>query len=179
MLEIDSMKALEEALKPLDGPAKKRVLDWACAFYLGTHATTSSVTHVTATTSHGLGNKSVAKKKGKGKTLHKQIKDLNLSPGGKQSGKDFSLEKQPSNAKQKCVVAVYYLRDVLGVSAITIDHVYTYFKNAGWPAPTDLANTLQQAGSAGWLDTADAQNILITPIGGNLIDHQLPKPAKQ
>ena len=178
MSEIDSMKKVEEALEPLDEAAKKRVLDWACSRYLGQQAITPDTPLNTGSIKSGGGKKKAAKKKPKTKSMPKQIKNLNLNPSGKQSAKEFSLEKKPSNARQKCVVAVYYLRDIIGEPSVTTDHVFTYFKTAGWPIPTDLVNTLQQAGSTGWLDTADALNILITPIGENLIEHDLPKPVK-
>lgn len=178
MSEIDSMKSIEEALESLDDPAKKRVLDWACARYLGVRTTSNPVTAIVQDKSSNKEKRKVAKNKSKGKTMPKQIKDLNLKPIGKKSGNDFALEKKPTNVMQKCVVSVYYLRDELGLSAITVDHVFTFFKNAAWKVPADLVNTLQQAGTAGWLDTADSQNILITPMGENLVEHDLPKAAK-
>lgn len=178
MSEIDSMKKVEDALESLDEAAKKRVLDWACSRYLGQQAITPAASLDAGSIKSAGGKKKATKKKPKTKSMPKQIKDLNLNPSGKPSAKEFSLEKKPSNARQKCVVAIYYLRDIVGTPSVTTDHVYTYFKTAGWPIPTDLVNTLQQAGSTGWLDTADAQNILITPIGENLIEHELPKPVK-
>ena len=178
MSEINSMKSVEDALEPLDEAARKRVLDWACARYLGVQSTIAAVAQQPQDQSGSVKKAKTAKKKAKGKVLPKQIKDLNLKPPGKTSGQDFALEKKPSNVMHKCVVAVYYLRDELGLPAISVDHVFTFFKNATWKIPADLINTLQQAGTAGWLDTADSQNIIITPIGENLVEHDLPKKGK-
>jgi hypothetical protein len=108
----------------------------------------------------------------------KQIKDLNLNPQGKVSAKKFAEQKAPSNAKQKCVVAIYFLREQIGLSTISADHVFTYFKSAGWPIPADLLNTMQQAGTAGWLDTADGKDLKITHLGENLVEHELPQSDK-
>lgn len=178
MSEIDAMKSVEDALEPLNDAEKKRVLDWACSRYLGTAATIPPVSH-DSQDQRGSGKKpKPSKKKPKGKTIPKQIKNLNLKPKGKKSGLDFAVEKKPTNVLHKCVVAVYYLRDEIGLSAISVDHVFTFFKNASWKIPSDLVNTLQQAGTAGWLDTADSKNIIITPIGENLVEHDLPKKGK-
>lgn len=178
MSEIDAMKSVEDALKPLEKDEIKRVIDWACARYLGVQATDHSVKPDHKEPSINPRRKKSTNKKGKGKVIPKQIKNLNLKPNGKESGVNFALEKKPTNVMQKCVVAVYYLRDVLELPAISADHVFTFFKNATWKVPSDLINTLQQAGTAGWLDTADSKNIIITPIGENLVEHDLPKPVK-
>jgi hypothetical protein len=61
---------------------------------------------------------------------------------------------------------------------VTVSAVYTFFKTLNWPLPADLKNALQQAGSAGWLDTADAENIKLTSTGENLVEHSLP-PSKK
>ncbi len=37
---------------------------------------------------------------------------------------------------------------------------------------------MHQAGSAGWLDTADSEEIKLTSMGENLIEHELPKEQK-
>jgi len=175
------MQKFEEALESLDDGARKRVLDWVCARYLGESAAKSAANYVQH---EDPGKKAKSKPKPKGKSgsgkkkskaIPKLIKSLSFNPNGKKSGKSFAEEKKPTNAKEKGVVAAYYCRDVLEVDAVTIDHVFSFFKAVGWPIPADLLNTLQQAGSAGWLDTADSQNIVITAMGDNLIEHTLPK----
>lgn len=180
MSEIDAMRSLEIAMESLDDGAKKRVLDWASAKYLGRSA---EVNYDMESSKHSSQTPNVTKKtsgskKSRTKSIPRLIKELNLVPKGKQSGKEFAEEKNPGNVRAKCVVCAYYLREVISVQEISVDHVYTFFKAAGWPIPSDLVNTLQQAGSAGWLDTSDQKNILITPMGENLIEHELPKPSK-
>ncbi|MDB5598294.1 MAG: hypothetical protein JWN71_338 [Xanthobacteraceae bacterium] len=105
-------------------------------------------------------------------------KGLNLTPQGKQSAAQFAIAKAPSNVREKCVVAVFYLRDVIGLEKINVIAVFTFFKTVQWPTPADLKNTLQQAGSAGWLDTADSDDIKLASLGENLIDHDLPRKPK-
>jgi hypothetical protein len=184
MSEIDAMKSIETAFAALDEAAQKRVLDWAWARYVqgaapSTHGQGHSGSALSTKQLPAGGASSPAAKKGKkSKVIPKQVMDLNLSPSGKQSGKAFADAKAPTNVKQKCVVAIYYLRDTVGLPAVTADHVFTFFKNVGWPAPTDLINTLQQAGSAGWLDSANSEDLKITPIGENLIEHELSTAQK-
>lgn len=105
-------------------------------------------------------------------------KTLNLSPQGKQSAAQFAAAKAPSNVKEKCVVAVYYLRDVVELPNVTAQAVFTFFKSVQWPTPADLKNTLQQAGTDGWLDTANSEDIKLTSLGENLVEHDLPRKPK-
>jgi hypothetical protein len=94
------------------------------------------------------------------------------------SAVQFATEKSPTNLMQKCVVAVHYLRDTIEMEKVTTQAVFTFFKHLSWPVPADLKNTLQQAGTAGWLDTANSQDIKLTSLGENLIEHNLPAKAK-
>jgi hypothetical protein len=115
-----------------------------------------------------------AKSSKKTKSIIAMDKSLNLTPSGKKSAAQFATEKAPANVKQKCVVAVYYLREFIGLDKIGVSAVYTVFKTLGWPIPSDLKNTLQQAGSEGWLDTSDADDIKVTSMGENVVEHSLP-----
>lgn len=183
MSEIDAMKGIESNFDKLDVEAQKRVLDWAYSRYVQTQPPAVKAGHPASPPKHAEAEKTSSgsrstKKSKRSKMTLKLIKDLNLVPSGKQSGKDFAQEKAPSNAKQKCVVAIYYVREIVGLSVISADHVFTFFKASGWPIPSDMLNTLQQAGTAGWLDTSDAQDMKLTHIGENLVEHDLPKPAK-
>jgi len=105
----------------------------------------------------------------------KHLKDLNLSPSGKQSFEEFKKEKRPTNQNHKCVVAIYYLTKILGLKKVSIDHVYSVFKAASWPIPSDFPNRLHQAGTAGHLDTVDKENYRVTNTGENLVEFKLPK----
>lgn len=170
--EIEIIQMVYDALSELgDDDARKRVLAWANAKFLGTSpAPAQALSPVAADAERAAGKK----RKGKAKVVLKQVKDLNLQPSGKKSARAFAEEKAPTNQKQKCVVAVYYLLNVLGLAKVGADHVYTFFKGVEWPAPANLPNTLHQAGSAGWLDTADSDDLKVTPIGENLVEHNLP-----
>lgn len=190
--EIDALKTVDETLSAIDKEARVRVLDWANSKY--SDSVVSAVKDVDASVPKdqaqpfsvtSITKKAASKAKSKTKSTKKSkptfqpIKDLDLYPSGKISAKDFVTEKKPTNHKQKCVVALYYLLNFLNLETVSIDHIYTFFKSCNWKLPTDLPNMMSQAGSAGWLDTSNLKDIRLTPMGENLITHDLPKKQKQ
>ena len=183
MTEGEAVKAIDDALSGLDPEAQVRVLNWANHKFLGLAAYTApgNIAQVgdapskpAETVKQSVGKKPTLSGGKKPKVVLKQDKTLVLSPNGKVSASEFTKQKNPTNAKQKCVVAIFYIRDILEYDAVSIDQVYTFFKGVGWPVPANLANTLHQAGSEAWLDTAEAENLKITPLGENLVEHDLP-----
>ena len=174
------MKSIGEALEGLSEDELSRVLDWANSKY------GDGIVESNPKKPVGGGRvdekpltktkKRAAKKiSGKAKVILKVLKDVNFHPKGKPSATDFAQEKQPPSLIQKCVVATYYMREICAISEISVSHVNTFFKAVKWKVPSDLPNTLSQAGSAGWLDTVDQEKIKITSTGENLVEHDLPK----
>jgi hypothetical protein len=189
MSEVKAIEAVDVALGALEAEERARVLGWALAKY-GAAAQIVPTAHKPAASAKpvesappGNAGMSTAKAKTskaskKSKTIISMDKNLNLSPSGKKSAAQFAAEKSPTNVKEKCVVAVYYLRDIIEMEKVTAQAVFTYFKHLQWPVPADLKNTLQQAGTEGWLDTADSEDIKLTSLGENLVEHNLPAKAK-
>lgn len=183
MDELDAMKAVGSSLEELPKDAQQRVLTWAISKFgpegsLPMAAQVSKPSGGSTTTDKSCSTPKSGKVGKKAKITLSMDKALNLAPANGPSASAFQSEKAPSSVLQKCVVAAYYLRDHSNANSVTANGVYTFFKTVGWKLPTDLKNTLQQAGSKGWLDTADSENILITTIGENLIEHDLPTKAK-
>lgn len=190
MSEVDAIKAISDAFEKLDAEAQARVLNWAQSKYGGTApAAARPAPHVHADAPQKeLSSPSRPKAKAakqpkakaakKGKTVISMDKSLNLLPKGKETAVQFAAAKSPSNVMQKCVVATYYLRDVIELEKVTVQAVLTFFKTVQWPVPADLKNTLQQAGTAGWLDTANSEDIKLTSAGENLVEHSLPAKPK-
>ena len=183
MDEIEAMKAIAEKMEKLSDAERGRVISWATSKYGlpsgGAVPPASSSAPVAPQSSVRVSkgaSSTTAPKKGskKAKSIIAMDKSLNLSPAGKVSAADFASGKAPQNVMQKCVVAVYYLRDIIEMDTITVSAVYTFFKTLSWPVPSDLRNTLQQAGTKGWLDTKDSEDIKLTSMGENLIEHTLP-----
>lgn len=173
--EIEIIQAVDKALSELDDDAKKRVLAWVNAKYASDAATLTTKAAPTPPPKGGGRVTTGRKRKAKSKVAPKQIKDLNLRPKGKESVGDFADKKRPTNQMQKCVVALYYLLNVLKLDKAGLNHVFTVFKDVGWRVPANLANTLHQTGTVGWLDTADSEDLKVTGIGENLVEHDLPK----
>ena len=183
--EVEAIKAVAVAFEKLDEAARLRVLGWANAKYDGDYKPATEGKNEEKdpvrrrekkrTDDVSKGTKSAKR----AKSIIKIDKSLDLNPSGKQSADAFAKEKSPTNGKQKGVVAAYYIREKLDKEKVTIEQVAAYFKGVGWPLPADLKNVLQQAGTEGWLDTADNQNILITSSGETLVEHKLPKTASK
>ena len=93
--------------------------------------------------------KSAARKSGR-KPSYSATKNINFKPDGKKSWTDFAAAKNPTTMLEKALLAVYYISETLGRSVATGD-VIAAFDAAGWRNASDPANTLQQAGSKGWL----------------------------
>lgn len=120
--------------------------------------------------------KRTKKRKASGPTL---VKDLDLRPKTGTTWKDFSGAKAPRNYNEKSTVAIYYLIKTAKVAAVTTDHVYTAYKDAGWKVPANLPNHLQSVASTkAWIDTSSMADIKLTIAGENFVEHDLPKQPK-
>jgi hypothetical protein len=87
--------------------------------------------------------------------------------------KGFAEAHPAKNTVQKSVVVVYWLAKELGLSPLSVDHVYSAFKTLGWPIPASLLNTLQKAGTENFLDTKKSADIKLTTHGENLVEFQI------
>jgi hypothetical protein len=172
MSEFKAMEAVDVALNPLTPEERARVLGWAHQKYGGPPQHKSAPLH--AKDAKPASTKSTKKSK----TIISMDKSLNLNPSGEISAVDFANGKAPATVIQKCVVAVYYLRDMVKLEKVGVSGVFTFFKHLSWPVPNDLKNTLQQAGTAGYLDTANSEDIKLTHHGDNLVEHKLPPKAE-
>ena len=182
--EIDALKAVDTALSELDDPtARERVLSWAWKKFVSTHTPaatdeTDDSTHPAKRTKKKVigSNKTKGKAKSKVKAPLSMERDLNLKPKGKKSLDDFVGEKKPNSIYEKCTVAAYYLKHVLGLKAVSANHIFTCFKHVKWRVPADLLNSLSYTASQyGWLDTSDRQSVNVSTMGENLIEHDLPR----
>ena len=182
--EIDALKAVDDALSGLDDPtARERVLSWAWKKFVSTR--NPAAVDETDDRTHTLKRAkkkatSFGKAKGKAKKKVKaplsMVRDLNLKPKGKKSLDDFVDGKKPTSIYEKCTVVAYYLKHELGLPAVSANHVFTCFKHMKWRVPADLLNSLAYTASQfGWLDTRDRENISVSTMGENLIEHDLPR----
>ncbi|HUA44565.1 MAG TPA: hypothetical protein VMA77_05015 [Solirubrobacteraceae bacterium] len=107
------------------------------------------------------------------------VRDLDLAPNGQTSLRDFVAGKQPKTNHDKNAVSVYYLSEVVGLTDVTVDHVFTCYKDMRWREPGNLANSLAlTANRKRFLDTASLDQIKLTPAGRNHVEHDLPPKKK-
>lgn len=177
--EVKTITAIETALSRLDDAgARDRILKWAWDKFSskpGQYAETQTGAEIPARIQPGEARKRV-KAKGGSKTRKKMliVKDLNLSMSDKKSFKDFVNEKKPLSNQEKCTVALYYLQNEIEVENVTVNHIYTCYKNVNWRT-VDLRNILfLTASRKGWVNTSDTENITITIHGEALVEHDLP-----
>ena len=108
---------------------------------------------------------------------HPLVKDLDLSGGS--SGiilRDFYAGFTATNAMQKNLIFAVYLRDHVGLDAISADHIYTCWRNVNERVPKHFNQSIRDAASKkGWLDTGDLSNITISTQGFNGTEHDIPK----
>jgi hypothetical protein len=175
--EIDALKIVDDTLSKIsEQDGKKRIIEWIISKHFKDSNELFFESPVENKKKSIKSNK--PKKQGKAKASYSIIKDLILKPKNKKSFRDFIKEKKPSNHKEKIVVCIYYLSKSLEKQNVNINHVYTCYKDADWKVPADFKNMLHQAGSEGWLDTKDGENIIVTPIGENLVEHDIPRKEK-
>ena len=97
-----------------------------------------------------------------------------MKPSGKKSFIDFAAEKKPTSNSHKIIVCVYYLSEEIKLPKINPNHIFTCFKVANWRIPKDLLSTLRESSSRTLgIDTSDPNNIRLTHMGENLVQHGL------
>ncbi len=122
--------------------------------------------------------KKKGKKGAKGAKIPKFSKDLDLSGGKKgQSLRDFFSQFVTSSNFERNLVFVYYLKQVAGIEPITIDHIFTCYRNIkGLKLPGNLEQSLLDTRlHKGWFDTSSLDDIKLTVPGINYLEHDMKK----
>jgi hypothetical protein len=105
------------------------------------------------------------------------VKDLNLrAQGDIPSLRDFFKTKAPNGFAEQNAVFAYYLVKSKEVSSVGANHIYTCYKEVGQRVPGAFLQSLKDtARRQGWLDTSDLEDIRVTTIGENFVEHDLPR----
>lgn len=113
----------------------------------------------------------------KGVESHKLVSNLDLSGTDTvPSLKDFCKEKKPTYAQECNAVFIYYLKKMLEIEKVGIDHVYTCYKTAGVKVPGRLYQSLLDTRKVkGWIITDNMDDLLIGTLGENFVEKELPK----
>ena len=101
------------------------------------------------------------------------VKDLNLIPNGKESLDDFMKRHKYGKSSPKInLLFVYYLKQILEIDIVGLDHVYTCYRNMKLTLPNDLHQTLLKTISRnGWLE--NISNLNVTTQGINEVEHKM------
>lgn len=89
-------------------------------------------------------------------------------------------EKQPANGIEMACVVAYYLENHAPEGESSPDVHKTdlekYFKQAGFPLPKAVSQTLVDAKAAGYMDSTSTRGrYKLNPVGHNLVAHSLPR----
>lgn len=158
---LDALQAVLQALEPLDDDEKMRVLEGATA-YLGINLGTKRSEPSTSTSF------------AKGTVDH-------LEPVATARVVDIRTlkdEKQPRSANEMAALVAYYLDEHAPGEehreSIGQEQIRKYFKQAGFPLPQKLSNTMTNAAAAGYLESVGHGQYRLNPVGYNLVAHHMP-----
>jgi hypothetical protein len=104
------------------------------------------------------------------------ITNLNLKPKDKEHLKDFYGKYDSKNGYQRNLIFVYYLTKILKLNNITVNHVYSCYKDVAVKFPDNLyQNLIDTKNDKGWILTKNMDNLTVTTTGENYLEHTLPK----
>ncbi|MDH4241678.1 MAG: hypothetical protein OEW48_19130, partial [Phycisphaerae bacterium] len=118
-----------------------------------------------------------SKKKARGKSPQ-MVSDLDLSGSSKTpSLRDFfGLYKAKSNFDRN-LIFIYYLKNKLKLDAVTIDQVFTCYRNIhSLKIPGNLEQSLIDTKlHKGWIDTSSLEDIKLNVHGINHLEHDMER----
>lgn len=104
------------------------------------------------------------------------VNNLNLKPSGKESLIDFYSKYKAKGTSEYILLFIYYLERILKVESITINHVYTCYKEIGLPVPNNLYQSIINAKTTkGWIDTSNMNDLKVPTVGENYVEYTMKK----
>jgi hypothetical protein len=156
-VELNAVKIIVSALKPLEAEARERVLASSMNLLGGGYLPRSTRALVATPEPESLGAPGV------------DIRSL-------------KEQKQPKSVIEMVALVAYYLSEMASpaerrnyISAADVDK---YFKQAGHPMPASASMALVHSKNAGYLDQLGEGRYRLNPVGYNLVAHSLPRTAK-
>lgn len=115
--------------------------------------------------------------KPKSKKAPEFLKNLDLSGGSENDSlKDFYAKYDHKSNYERNLIFAYYLQHVLQEEKITLDHMFTSYRNVGQKIPRALEQSMRDTSKdKGWVDIDDLEDIKIPVAGMNHIEHDLAK----
>lgn len=116
------------------------------------------------------------RKKNSSKEIYQINKDLNLSPKDKAFLKQLVEFKKPQSNIEFNAVVIYYMQKILNIESISIDDVYSCYKDIGRKVPNALKQSLTDTCSSKYGYIAVNNNSYsISVKGENFVELDLPK----
>lgn len=108
------------------------------------------------------------------------IENLNLGATGDHPALvEFMDAKLPLTNEERNLVFLYYLQYTLKIKSITLNHIYTCYREAKIRAPLNIENSLRMTASQrGWIKANQNGSMTVTPEGKNYVEKELPKKMK-
>ena len=161
-LEVSAIGVVLESLEPLSGPSRERVMDYV--------ARALDIAQPTAARSPA---RSFPFEPEQQATEPVRAANSTLS-----DIRSLREAKNPRSAVEMAALVGYYLSDLApqderkdSVDAADMERL---FKQAQYPLPSRIGNTLPNAASAGYFDTVGRGKYRLNPVGYNLVAHGLP-----
>lgn len=102
---------------------------------------------------------------------YKRLTDINFYPSDNKSLVDFIKDYKIKNDNERNLIFTYYLSEVLKITSIKLDHLYTCYDEINQKIPENMSQSLGNTKTrTGWLKTNNS-NIEITTKGINKIKH--------
>jgi hypothetical protein len=161
--ELGAIKAVADALEPLDEFARRHVIVYVVEA-LGIEFSTSN-----------------SKPTVEPKLVTEPLVSNMLAPGEGPERLDIrSLreQKQPRSANEMAALVAYYLSELVSPDeqrqVVTSPDIEKYFKQANYRLPGRVSQTLPDAARAGYFDLISRGQYKLNPVGYNLVAHGMP-----
>ena len=110
------------------------------------------------------------------KTNYTFLTDLDLTANSDRLGlMEFTDFKFPITNEERNLVFVYYLKETLGLAKVTVDHIFTCYKEVHIRAPINIENSLNiTANHRKWISIAKSGALTLTRQGRKYVEEKLP-----
>lgn len=114
----------------------------------------------------------VSRRTGPGAAKPRSPKILSLDlKSGKVALKDFCESKSVGdNDSRRYLVIAFWLKENLGITAVSMDHIHTCYRFLGWQTPADASSPLRGMKQKGWFDKGTEKGTYaINHVGENFV----------
>lgn len=191
MPNYDELKSelleISKIVETFPGDVKPKVYDLLVAEFLGKKVPDSkkqSARKVATKKSKTDSLKGVAGKNARKKTAGKESYsiDRNLNLRGDKSipsFKEFYGEKNPGSGREFNTVAIYYLKKLMGMDVVTLNHAYTCYSEVKKRPPGAFRQSfIDTKNKLGYVEFNSDGNLDIPHRGIVYVEHDLPKTKK-